>query len=70
MWPRLIMVYFALSLFGMYESNCVGAGAVHDANEERGGYAGITFMALTFTITSFKHGPFLGPLLAAAKETQ
>jgi cytochrome c biogenesis protein CcdA len=68
----VLMVYFALSLFGMYEIELPrGLARFTNANEERGGYAGIIFMALTFTITSFTcTGPFLGPLLAGAKEAQ
>jgi thiol:disulfide interchange protein len=67
----LLMVYFALSLFGMYEIELPrGLARFTNSQEDKGGYVGIVFMALTFTITSFTcTGPFLGPLLVAAKET-
>jgi thiol:disulfide interchange protein len=67
----LLMVYFALSLFGMYEIELPrGLARFTNSREDKGGYVGIVFMALTFTITSFTcTGPFLGPLLVAAKET-
>jgi thiol:disulfide interchange protein DsbD len=68
----LMLVVFALSLFGMYELELPHALAQFtSAREGRGGYLGAVFMALTFTITSFTcTGPFLGPLLVAAKELQ
>lgn len=67
-----VMIYFALSLFGMYEIELPrGLARFTNAHEDQGGLAGVMFMALTFTITSFTcTGPFLGPLLAAAKETE
>ena len=66
------MVYFALSLFGMYEIELPrGLAQFTNAREDKGGYAGVIFMALTFTITSFTcTGPFLGPFLVAANETK
>ncbi len=68
----ILMVYFALSLFGMYDIELPRAlASFTNAREEQGGYAGVIFMALTFTITSFTcTGPLVGPLLAAAKETK
>jgi thiol:disulfide interchange protein DsbD len=67
-----VLVYFALSLFGMYEIELPSFLArFTSAREGQGGTVGAFFMALTFTITSFTcTGPFLGPLLIAVKETQ
>lgn len=67
-----VLVYFALSLFGMYEIELpAGLARFTSAREGQGGYAGAVFMALTFTVTSFTcTGPFLGPLLVAVKEYQ
>jgi cytochrome c biogenesis protein CcdA len=60
-----VMVFFALSLFGMYEIELPSAFArFTSAREGQGGYLGAMFMALTFTITSFTcTGPFLGIML-------
>ena len=68
----VLMVYFALSLFGMYDIELPrGLARFTNTREEQGGYAGVIFMALTFTITSFTcTGPLVGPILAAAKETK
>jgi thiol:disulfide interchange protein DsbD len=68
----LVLVFFALSLFGMYEIELPQFLArFTSAHEGRGGYAGAFFMALTFTITSFTcTGPFLGPLLVGVKEAK
>lgn len=67
-----LLVFFALSLFGMYEIELPsGLARFTSAHERKGGYLGAMFMSLTFTITSFTcTGPFLGPLLVAVKETQ
>jgi thiol:disulfide interchange protein DsbD len=67
-----VLVYFALSLFGMYEIELPsGWTRFTSAHEGKGGYVGAVFMALTFTITSFTcTGPFLGPLLVTVKEYQ
>jgi thiol:disulfide interchange protein len=64
----VVLVFFALSLFGMYEIELPSFLArFTSAREGQGGMAGAFFMALTFTITSFTcTGPFLGPLLAGA----
>ncbi len=66
----VVLVVFALSLFGMYEIELPNALArFTSAREGRGGYGGAFFMALTFTITSFTcTGPFLGLLLAPANQ--
>jgi thiol:disulfide interchange protein len=62
----VLLVFFALSLFGMYEIELPHfLSRFTSTREGQGGYAGTVFMALTFTITSFTcTGPFLGPLLA------
>ncbi len=67
-----VLIFFALSLFGMYEIELPNFLARFTAAREgQGGYMGTVFMALTFTITSFTcTGPFLGPLLVGAKEFQ
>ena len=67
----LLMVYFT-SLFGMYEIELPRAlSNFTNAREDKGGYVGVIFMALTFTITSFTcTGPFIGPILAANNETK
>jgi thiol:disulfide interchange protein DsbD len=67
-----LLIFFALSLFGMYEIELPHFIARFTSTREgRGGYVGTFFMALTFTITSFTcTGPFLGPLLVTAKEFQ
>jgi thiol:disulfide interchange protein DsbD len=64
----LLLMFFALSLFGMYEIELPHfLSQFTSAREGQGGYLGVFFMALTFTITSFTcTGPFLGPLLASA----
>jgi thiol:disulfide interchange protein DsbD len=66
----LILMYFALSLFGMYEIELPSfLTRFTSAREGQGGYVGAFFMALTFTINSFTcTGPFLGPLLSGIKE--
>jgi thiol:disulfide interchange protein len=57
-----LFVFFALSLFGMYEIELPQSLAQYtSAREGRGGIAGTVFMALTFTIISFACvAPFLG----------
>jgi thiol:disulfide interchange protein DsbD len=68
----VLLVVFALSLFGMYELELPHfLSRFTSAREGQGGYGGALFMALTFTVTSFTcTGPFLGPLLVATKEMQ
>jgi thiol:disulfide interchange protein DsbD len=58
----LLFVYFALSLFGMYDIELPGGLARYTSSHEgQGGLAGTMFMALTFTIISFACvAPFLG----------
>jgi thiol:disulfide interchange protein DsbD len=65
----VLLMFFALSLFGMYEIELPHFLSQYTSSREgQGGYVGVFFMALTFTITSFTcTGPFLGPLLAGAK---
>jgi thiol:disulfide interchange protein len=67
-----MLIFFALSLFGMYEIELPsGLARFTAAREGKGGYLGAVFMALTFTITSFTcTGPFLGPILAATKDME
>jgi cytochrome c biogenesis protein CcdA len=67
-----VLVFFAFSLFGMYEIELPSFLArFTSAREGQGGIPGAFFMALTFTITSFTcTGPFLGPLLAGAGTLQ
>ena len=57
-----LFVFFALSLFGMYEIELPsGLARFTSAREGRGGLVGTMFMALTFTIISFACvAPFLG----------
>ncbi|MBX9682015.1 MAG: thioredoxin family protein, partial [Gemmataceae bacterium] len=62
----LVLILFALSLFGMYELELPHfLSRFTSSREGRGGYVGTIFMALTFTITSFTcTGPFLAMLMA------
>jgi thiol:disulfide interchange protein DsbD len=57
-----LFVFFALSLFGMYDIQLPsGLARLTSAREGRGGLVGTMFMALTFTIVSFACvAPFLG----------
>jgi thiol:disulfide interchange protein DsbD len=57
-----LFVFFALSLFGMYEIELPsGLARYTSAREGQGGMVGTIFMALTFTIVSFACvAPFLG----------
>jgi thiol:disulfide interchange protein DsbD len=58
----LLFIFFALSLFGMYEIELPsGLAQYTSAREGQGGLVGTIFMALTFTIISFACvAPFLG----------
>ena len=64
----LLFVFFALSLFGMYEIQAPSIMRQFSLNnEQKGGTLGILFMALTFTLTSFTCTvQFVGLLLVAA----
>jgi thiol:disulfide interchange protein DsbD len=57
-----LFIFFALSLFGMYEIELPsGLARFTSAREGKGGLVGTMFMALTFTIISFACvAPFLG----------
>jgi thiol:disulfide interchange protein DsbD len=57
-----LFVFFALSLFGMYDIELPSALTRYtSAGEGKGGLIGVMFMALTFTIVSFACvAPFLG----------
>jgi thiol:disulfide interchange protein DsbD len=57
-----LFIFFALSLFGMYDIELPsGLARFTSAHEGKGGYVGTVFMALTFTIISFACvAPFLG----------
>ena len=73
-WVNLLLaglfVYFALSLFGMYEIQLPARLRQFSlAHETRGGLLGIFFMSLTFTVTSFTCTiQFVGLLLVAASQ--
>jgi len=66
----LLFVFFALSLFGMYEIQVPSTLRQFSLqNEDKVGVAGILFMALTFTLTSFTCTvQFIGLLLVAASQ--
>ncbi|HYV36166.1 MAG TPA: cytochrome c biogenesis protein CcdA [Gemmataceae bacterium] len=67
----LLFVFFALSLFGMYEIELPSFMARFTSEREsRGGMVGTIFMALTFTIISFACvAPFLGGFGGTAAHT-
>ncbi len=67
-----LFIYFALSLFGMYEIQVPEKLRSFTLKQEsRSGYVGILFMALTFTLTSFTCTvQFVGLLLVAAAQGQ
>jgi thiol:disulfide interchange protein DsbD len=49
-----VLVFFAFNLLGMFEIRMPGWLLTYTAGKEsRGGYLGVIFMALTFTLTSF-----------------
>jgi thiol:disulfide interchange protein len=58
----LLFVFFALSLFGMYDIVLPNSLVRFTSSKEgKGGYAGTIFMAISFTIVSFTCvAPFLG----------
>ena len=66
----LLFVFFAFSLFGMYEIQAPSSLRQFSLqNEDKAGVAGILFMALTFTLTSFTCTvQFVGLLLVAASQ--
>ena len=67
-----LFIYFALSLFGMYEIEVPAKLRQLSLKQEgRGGVVGTLFMAVTFTLTSFTCTvQFVGLLLVAASQGQ
>ena len=67
-----LFIYFALSLFGMYEIEVPAKLRQFSLKQEgRGGVVGTLFMAVTFTLTSFTCTvQFVGLLLVAASQGQ
>ena len=67
-----LFAYFAFSLFGFYEIDLPQSLKRFSLERENSeGYAGILFMALTFTITSFTCTvAFMGLILVAASQGQ
>ena len=67
-----LFIYFALSLFGMYEIQLPEKLRNFSLQQEgRGGVIGTLFMAVTFTLTSFTCTvQFVGLLLVAASQGQ
>ena len=67
-----LFVYFAFSLFGFYEIDLPQSLKRFSLQRENSeGYAGILFMALTFTLTSFTCTvAFMGLILVAASQGQ
>ena len=65
-----LFIYFAFSLFGFYEIDLPQSLKRFSLQRENSeGYAGILFMALTFTITSFTCTvAFMGLILVAASQ--
>jgi thiol:disulfide interchange protein/DsbC/DsbD-like thiol-disulfide interchange protein len=63
-----VLVFFAMNLLGLFEIRMPGWLLTYTAGQEgRGGYLGVLFMALTFTLTSFTCTfAFAGGLLVAA----
>ena len=68
----VLFIYFALSLFGMYEIEVPAKLRQFTLKQEgRGGVIGTLFMAVTFTLTSFTCTvQFIGLLLVAASQGQ
>lgn len=67
-----LFIYFALSLFGLYEIELPGfISRYTSAREKAGGQVGTIFSALTFTIISFSCvAPFLGGFAGAATQAR
>jgi len=67
-----LFVFFALSLFGMYEIQLPSRLSRYTSSQEgRGGLVGTVFMALTFTIISFTCvAPFFGGFILLASQAQ
>ncbi len=67
-----LFLFFALSLFGMYDIALpTGLANLTSSQEGRGGLVGTTFMALTFTIISFTCvAPFYGTFIALSAAAQ
>ncbi len=67
-----LFIFFALSLFGMYEIQVPEKlRSLSLRQEKRSGYIGVLFMALTFTLASFTCTvQFVGLLLVAAAQGQ
>ena len=67
-----LFIYFALSLFGMYEIDLPESIKQFSLRQEgREGFIGTIFMAVTFTLTSFTCTvQFVGLLLVAASQGQ
>lgn len=67
-----LFIYFALSLFGMYEIDLPDSIKQLSLRQEgREGFVGTIFMAVTFTLTSFTCTvQFVGLLLVAASQGQ
>ena len=67
-----LFIYFALSLFGMYEIEMPAKlKELSMSQEGRGGIIGTLFMAVTFTLTSFTCTvQFVGLLLVSASQGQ
>src|SRR5258708_40283939 len=65
-----VLIFFALNLLGMFEIQMPSWLLTYTAGQEgRGGFVGVLFMALTFTLTSFTCTfAFAGALLAAAAQ--
>lgn len=65
-----ILIFFALNLLGLFEIRMPGWLLTYTAGKEsRGGFIGVLFMALTFTLTSFTCTfAFAGGLLVAAQD--
>ena len=65
-----VLVFFGLNLLGMFELRMPGWLLTYTSSQEgRGGFIGVLFMALTFTLTSFTCTfAFVGGLLVAAAQ--